>query len=87
MAGTWMSIVEGFGGTRVRNGQLHFAPKIPKQWDAYAFKLNFRGQILKVSISHNQASFIVDVGEPLAIVVNGKEVLVDPKNETKITFN
>jgi len=31
MAGTWMSIVEGFGGMRVKNNQLHFEPKIPKE--------------------------------------------------------
>jgi trehalose/maltose hydrolase-like predicted phosphorylase len=30
MAGTWMSIVEGFGGMRVKNNVLHFSPKIPK---------------------------------------------------------
>jgi maltose phosphorylase len=32
MAGTWMSIVEGFGGMRVKDNQLHFSPKIPKEW-------------------------------------------------------
>ena len=32
MAGTWMSIVEGFGGMRVKNNQLHFEPRIPVQW-------------------------------------------------------
>ncbi len=32
MAGTWMSIVEGFGGMRIKNDILSFKPKIPKQW-------------------------------------------------------
>src|SRR5690606_14760903 len=32
MAGTWMSIVKGFGGMRVRDGELHFDPFIPDQW-------------------------------------------------------
>jgi maltose phosphorylase len=27
MAGTWMSIVEGFGGMQNQNNQLHFSPK------------------------------------------------------------
>jgi maltose phosphorylase len=27
MAGTWMSIVEGFGGMRVKNDTLNFSPK------------------------------------------------------------
>jgi maltose phosphorylase len=47
MAGTWMSIVEGFGGMRVEDDQLCFSPKIPEQWTAYSFKINFRNQIVK----------------------------------------
>ena len=45
-----MSIVEGFGGMRVSNDALHFSPKIPNEWKGYSFKINFRNQILKVSI-------------------------------------
>ena len=51
MAGTWMSIVEGFGGLRVRDNILNFNPCIPKQWESFSFKINLRGQILKVVIS------------------------------------
>ncbi len=43
MAGTWMSVTKGFGGMRVDNeGQLHFSPMIPQQWDSYSFKIFFR---------------------------------------------
>jgi maltose phosphorylase len=30
MAGTWMSIVEGFGGMRIKDDTLHFSPKFQK---------------------------------------------------------
>ncbi|QSW90915.1 glycoside hydrolase family 65 protein [Flavobacterium endoglycinae] len=72
MAGTWMSIVEGFGGMRVKNDQLHFSPKIPKEWKGYSFKINFRNQILKVAVNHNETTFTVDGDQDLTIVVNGK---------------
>jgi maltose phosphorylase len=75
MAGTWMSIVEGFGGMRVKNDTLHFSPKIPKEWTGYSFKINFRNQILKVSINHNGTTFSVDGDDELAIVVNGQTVV------------
>ena len=52
MAGTWMSIVEGFGGMRVKNNQLHFEPRIPEQWKGYSFKVNFRNDIVKVEVNH-----------------------------------
>ncbi|MFI2744675.1 glycosyl hydrolase family 65 protein, partial [Zhouia sp. PK063] len=57
MAGTWMSIVEGFGGMRVKNDMLHFSPRIPKQWEAYSFKVNFRNQILKVKVTQYKTTF------------------------------
>jgi len=72
MAGTWMSIVEGFGGMRVKNDQLHFSPKIPKEWKGYSFKINFRNQILKVAVNHNETTFTIDGDQDLTIVVNGK---------------
>jgi maltose phosphorylase len=71
MAGTWMSIVEGFGGMRVKNDQLHFSPKIPKEWKGYSFKINFRNQILKVAVNHNETTFTVDGDQDLTIIVNG----------------
>ena len=51
MAGTWMSIVEGFGGMRIVDDKLSFSPKIPTQWKEYTFKINFRGQLVKLSVS------------------------------------
>ncbi|PWB24923.1 glycoside hydrolase family 65 protein [Flavobacterium sp. HTF] len=75
MAGTWMSIVEGFGGMRVKNDQLHFSPKIPKEWKGYSFKINFRNQILKVDVNHNETTFTLDSDQDLTIVVNGNPVI------------
>jgi maltose phosphorylase len=75
MAGTWMSIVEGFGGMRVKNDTLHFSPKIPKEWTGYSFKINFRNQILKVSVSQSGTTFTIDGNQDLQIVVNGEKVL------------
>ncbi|GIZ09403.1 glycoside hydrolase family 65 protein [Flavobacterium sp. UMI-01] len=75
MAGTWMSIVEGFGGMRVRDNQLHFTPKIPKEWKAYSFKINFRNQILQVHCNHDGTSFVVDDDNDLELVVNGQRII------------
>jgi len=72
MAGTWLSIVEGFGGMRVKDNQLHFSPKIPKQWEAYSFKINFRNHIIKVQVSESGVDFNVDGETSLEIVINGK---------------
>ena len=84
MAGTWMSIVEGFGGMRVKDNTLHFSPKIPKEWKGYSFKINFRNQILKVAITHKETTFSVNGNNDLEIVVNNKRVLVSTKKSITV---
>jgi maltose phosphorylase len=80
MAGTWMSIVEGFGGMRVKNDALHFSPKIPKEWKGYSFKINFRNQILKVAVSQKETSFSLEGNTEITVFVNNKRVLVEPNS-------
>ena len=80
MAGTWMSIVEGFGGMRIKNNMLSFKPQIPKQWDAYSFKINFRNQILKVNVCQNETKFELEGNKDLKILVNDKLVTITPNN-------
>ncbi len=80
MAGTWMSIVEGFGGMRVKNNTLSFAPKIPQQWNAYSFKVNFRNQILRVNVTQTDISFEIYGDHELDILVNDKQVTVSPNS-------
>ncbi|WP_405384418.1 glycoside hydrolase family 65 protein [Maribacter sp. LLG6340-A2] len=78
MAGTWMSIVEGFGGMRVINDKLSFYPQIPEQWQAYSFKVNFRNRIIKVHVSANDVSFQLFGTKEVSIRVNGNKVVLLP---------
>jgi len=50
MAGTWMSIVQGFGGMRVVNDELTFNPMLPKKWKGFSFKVMFRGEVQTLSV-------------------------------------
>ncbi|WP_298732463.1 glycoside hydrolase family 65 protein [uncultured Chitinophaga sp.] len=67
MAGTWMSVVEGFAGMRVSNGRLKFAPFLPDKWQSFAFKIRFRGALLKVEINrkgvliHNYSDKAIEI--------------------------
>ena len=78
MAGTWMSIVEGFGGMRVKNDTLSFEPKLPAQWSGFSFKVNFRNQILKVNVTQNGNEFTLEGDKALSILVNGKSIEIQP---------
>ena len=84
MAGTWMSIVEGFGGMRVVDDKLAFSPRIPEKWQAYSFKVNFRNQILKVTVQKGKTAFLINGQEDMSIFVNGKSVVLSPDKEVEV---
>ena len=79
MAGTWMSIVEGFGGMRIKDDKLSFTPRIPEKWKSYSFKINFRKRILKVTVGDDQTQFELQGGQQdMSIRVNDSRVVLTP---------
>lgn len=84
MAGTWMSIVEGFGEMRVINDQLSFNPRIPRQWNAYSFKVNFRNRIIKVKVSADEVTFEMTGEKGILIFVKGKQRELLPNNKLTV---
>lgn len=72
MAGTWMALVKGFGGMRVRDGQLHFAPFLPKNWTSYSFKIRFRGYFLEVNVNKDGATISNHSEETLHVMLHGE---------------
>lgn len=73
MAGTWMSVVEGFGGVRVQQGQLRLAPALPKQWQGYSFRITFRGALVKVAVTPNAVILENESDTALQVYVYGAE--------------
>ena len=49
MAGTWLAIVEGFGGMRINDGKVILNPLIPANWQSYSFHARFRGVLFEVN--------------------------------------
>lgn len=72
MAGTWMSVVKGFGGMRIRDGKLFLNPFIPDQWKSYSFRLDYRGRVLKVKVAKEKTEVILESGDHLEIMLNDK---------------
>lgn len=74
MTGSWIDIVQGFAGMRVRDGQLHYAPFLPKKWDSYQFRQQFRGRVIEVTVDKNGAKAELISGEPLTIDLAGEKL-------------
>ena len=74
MAGSWMSIVEGFGGMQIINDKLSFENKLPIKWTSLSFKINFEGSILEVNVGKNKTNFIWKGKSKINIISNGKKI-------------
>ncbi|KAA8999661.1 glycoside hydrolase family 65 protein [Paenibacillus spiritus] len=76
MAGTWMSIVHGFGGLRVHDGRLVLQPSNPGHWTSYSFKIVFRGSRLKISVTDREVIVANETDVPAQLKVYGEELTV-----------
>ncbi|HPE18975.1 MAG TPA: glycoside hydrolase family 65 protein [Tenuifilaceae bacterium] len=85
MAGTWISIVEGFGGMRVRNDMLVFNPLIPKQWKSYSFKVWFRENVLKVNVNGKDIVISNEEGPSLKVKICDSEMVIPPGSDISVT--
>lgn len=76
MAGSWLALVQGFAGMRVKDGTLHFAPYVPDKWDGYEFKLKFKKRQLQIRVTADGCKYNLLRGEPLRIYHKGNEKIV-----------
>lgn len=83
MAGTWMSVVHGFGGLRVRDGVLHLNPFIPGHWASFSFKVMFRGSRLKVQVNDKETIIVNETDTPAVLNVSGKEYSIAGRGEVR----
>ncbi|SHI65945.1 glycoside hydrolase family 65 protein [Pseudozobellia thermophila] len=84
MAGTWLSIVEGFGGMGVLDDTLSFSPRIPEQWKSYSFNVNFRNSIIKVCVQKEVTEFEITGEEIVPILVNKKGLELVPGKKVEV---
>jgi len=84
MAGTWLAIVQGFGGMRVKDGKLHFNPQIPGKWNAFAFNILFRGNQLNVRVEKNRTIIHNIKGDSIDLFVNNTSVQVASESQEEV---
>lgn len=72
MGGNYMSIVYGFGGFRLKESGIWFAPSLPAQWEGYRFKILYEGSQIQVAVNEKETCFTLVKGEPKTIHVYGE---------------
>lgn len=76
MGGNYMAVVYGFGGFRLKEKGISFAPILPRSWTAYNFKICFAGCRILVEVKENECVFTLECGREKNILVYGKEYLL-----------
>ncbi len=84
MAGTWMSIVKGFGGMMIINDQLSFNPFLPSQWEEYAFKINFRANHLAINIKKTGVEIANLSTNPITLLLKGNSYTIPGESKQVI---
>lgn len=69
MGGNYMAIVYGFGGLRLKESGLYFAPSLPKQWTGYKFKIMYEGSQIQVEVGSDSSVFTLVNGDAKTIHV------------------
>lgn len=77
MAGTWMSVIKGFAGMRIKNGKLSFTPFLPTQWQGYSFRITFKKQVVRIAVRRGEVEVENLSNEPLEILINDHVLRVE----------
>jgi maltose phosphorylase len=81
MGGTWMSVVYGFGGMKIREEGLSFEPSLPENWKTLSFKILYRGRTLKVRIQKAKITIENLEGESLNLSLCNSMVQLKAKGK------
>ncbi|GGA71531.1 glycoside hydrolase family 65 protein [Ornithinibacillus halotolerans] len=77
MGGTWLAIVYGFAGVRVKESGISFTPSLPEQWTSLEFNVQYQDRLIKVMVEKEKTTYTNLNGEGLEIVHQGEKVYVE----------
>ncbi|MCI2240277.1 glycoside hydrolase family 65 protein [Paenibacillus sp. TRM 82003] len=78
LAGTWMALVQGFGGLRDTGGELTLDPALPHGISQLRFSVRWHGRTLRVTVRDHEATYEVHDGPDASVRLRhaGQEVVV-----------
>jgi maltose phosphorylase len=84
MAGSYLSIVQGFGGLRIKNQTLHLNPHCPSQWEGYGFQILLNNEPVKIEVT-KEGHLISNLGNCAIAIELGNTTLHLQAGEEKFT--
>lgn len=66
MGGSFMGIIYGFGGLRIKEEGISFRPMLTDEWEGYSFKVKYQGRVIQLEVDKKSVRVQVE-GAPLEI--------------------
>ena len=73
MGGTYMAIVYGFGGLRIKEAGLFLNPSLPAGWSGYRFRFSYWNSLMEVIVGRNSVVVSLLSGASQKITVFGNQ--------------
>ena len=84
MGGTCLSIIEGFIGLKIKDGNLHISPYLPSKWKSLSLKIYFRNRTIKIFVSKKEISVKLLRGSMMSIFVHNNRFSISKKKNLDI---
>ncbi|MCD6202270.1 MAG: glycoside hydrolase family 65 protein [Bacteroidales bacterium] len=84
MAGTWLALVEGFAGLKIRNRNLYLEPRIPPQWVSYEFQIRFHNHIFRFTVSQQEITIEHQGANTLPVYIYADKYSISPEEKVSI---
>ncbi len=84
MGGTWMSLVYGFGGLRIKDNTISFSPFVPNNWKSFSFKVKFRDWLLKVYVDKEKVRITNDSAQAITLYVYSDEIRIESGSSVEL---
>lgn len=81
MGGCYMAIVNGFAMLRAEEEELHLNPHIPKQWNAYQFRVRYHGSLLQIRVTKKECTVELLEGEEVTVKLYDKTYAVSASDK------
>ena len=86
MAGTWMSVIKGFGGIRIVNHQIVINPRLPKHWKDLIFSMRFKGSILHINIQKELCTLTNQGSQDISINIKNTSIMLHAREQKSIPY-
>jgi len=74
--GAYMAMVYGFAGLRIKEDGIYLRPVKPNEWNSYSFKINYQGQLVKITVDK---AITIHCEKQIEITIYDKRYVVKKK--------